>query len=141
GFTLAGVGREGFGRLGVSVNGLKTPGAPAVTLAGGSAVLRDLTVESSIHSLDSSALIGIKLEGAGPFYIDGVTVYSFKSGIQGIEAENAFIAHSNLDGNRIGIEMIGRCRYWRVRDTEIRQSPYWGIVTISTAGVGPIDTQ
>jgi hypothetical protein len=141
GFTLAGVGREGFGRLRVSVNGLKTPGAPAVTLSGGSAVLRDLTVESSINSLEDTAPIGIRLEGAGPFYLDGIHVYSFKSGIQGIDATNVFISNSNIDGNRIGIEMIGRCRHWRVRDSEIRQSPYWGIVTVSTAGVGPIDTQ
>jgi len=136
-FTLAGVGAFGHGVIVVPDD----LGGPALTLAsGGNSVLRDLVISSDNGALNASKPIGVFIEGAGPWYIDGVRLFGLSSGLQARNATSIIISNCSFDNNVINIDLLDRCKHCRIRDSDIRFAWVTGIRILGHPGVGSEDT-
>ncbi len=144
-FTLAGTGIRATSSLNVP-NDLD---GPAITFEpGGNQVLRDLTIQSTgaqlVFNLAGLAEmldrpVAIRIVDPGPVYIESVHVFGLSAGISATDAHAIHVSNCIFDNNFINVHLQGRCRHWRIRDTEIRSGWVWGLKIISTLAVGTVD--
>ncbi len=137
GFTLAGTGINGAGRLRFSGDFIGIPAIRFQDLNGGNSTIRDLAI---IGPGLSKPMKGIKIgtsafvsdndpDPPGRFRFHRVRVSGFGTyGMQGgLNARYVTIDSCQLIENGVNIQLIRRCDGWRIRDTIITDARTWGV--------------
>lgn len=137
GFTLAGTGINGAGRLRFSGDFFGIPAVRFQDLNGGNSTIRDLAILGPGLSkpmggikIGTSALVSDNdPDPPGRFRFHRVLVRGFGTfGMQGgLNARYVTIDGCQLIQNGVNIQLIRKCDGWRIRDCIIAEARTWGV--------------